>query len=152
MEDGTRAMEVAQHALPADAMHAHLVMAEAASDLGNLTAARQQIEDAREAAVGISDRGAMDRQLSMLESRLARAAATSPSRPPDHVALTDREREVLCLLPTQLTTREIGHELFLSMNTIKTYQRRIYRKLDASSREEAVDVARRLALLGENDV
>ena len=51
------------------------------------------------------------------------------------------------LLPTSLTTREIGDELFLSRNTIKTYLRRVYRKLNASSREEAVLVAEELGLL-----
>ncbi len=51
---------------------------------------------------------------------------------------------MIALLGTPLTTKEIGEELFLSRNTIKTYLRRIYRKLGASSREEAVLIVERL--------
>jgi LuxR family transcriptional regulator, maltose regulon positive regulatory protein len=43
--------------------------------------------------------------------------------------------------------REIGSELFVSENTVKTHARSIYRKLDASSRAEAVASARKLELL-----
>jgi DNA-binding CsgD family transcriptional regulator len=56
---------------------------------------------------------------------------------------------VTSLLAIHLTTREIGEELFLSRNTIKTYLRRVYRKLNVSSREEAVLVADQLGLLSD---
>jgi LuxR family maltose regulon positive regulatory protein len=62
---------------------------------------------------------------------------------------TERELEVIVMLPSQLTTREIGEELFLSRNTIKTYLRRVYRKPTASSLEEAVLVANELGLLSD---
>ena len=55
--------------------------------------------------------------------------------------------EVIQLLPSGLTTREIGEELYLSRNTIKTYLRRVYRKLNASSRQEAVLIASDRGLL-----
>jgi LuxR family transcriptional regulator, maltose regulon positive regulatory protein len=61
--------------------------------------------------------------------------------------LTDRELAVLRLLPSNLSQREIGDELFLSLNTIKSHVRAIFRKLGASSRREAVDVAGNLGLL-----
>jgi len=61
--------------------------------------------------------------------------------------MTERELEVLAMLPTPLTTQEIGEELFVSRNTIKTHTRRVYRKLNATSREEAVLVARGRGLL-----
>ena len=41
-------------------------------------------------------------------------------------------------LPTRLTAREIADEMFISMNTLKTHLKSIYRKLDATSRAEAV--------------
>jgi LuxR family maltose regulon positive regulatory protein len=53
--------------------------------------------------------------------------------------LTDREEEVLRLLQGSLSLREIGEELSLSANTIKTHVRAIYRKLDVGSRQEAVE-------------
>ncbi len=61
--------------------------------------------------------------------------------------LTDRERDVLRLLPSRLSLREIAAELFVSQNTLKFHLRVIYRKLGVNSRAEAVDAARRLRLL-----
>ena len=62
--------------------------------------------------------------------------------------LTDRERDVLRLLPSRLTLREIATELFVSPNTLKFHLRVIYRKLGVNGRAEAVETARRLRLLG----
>ena len=57
-------------------------------------------------------------------------------------ALTDREQQVLRLLPSRLTLREIADELFVSQNTLKFHLRLIYRKLAVNSRAEAVEAAR----------
>ena len=59
--------------------------------------------------------------------------------------LTDRERDVLRLLPSRLTTREIADELFISMNTLKFHLKVIYRKLGCSSRAEAAVMSQRTA-------
>ena len=56
--------------------------------------------------------------------------------------LTDRERDVLRLLPSRLTLSEIGKELYVSVNTLKFHLRVIYRKLGVHSREEAAAIAR----------
>jgi LuxR family maltose regulon positive regulatory protein len=61
--------------------------------------------------------------------------------------LTDRERDVLRLLPSRLTLSEIAAELYVSHNTLKFHLRAIYRKLGAVSRAEAVDSARQMRLL-----
>ncbi|HEX5086297.1 MAG TPA: LuxR C-terminal-related transcriptional regulator [Nocardioides sp.] len=61
--------------------------------------------------------------------------------------LTARERDVLRLLPTRLTVREIAGELYVSRNTVKFHLRVIYQKLGVSSRAEAVQTARSLGLL-----
>jgi LuxR family maltose regulon positive regulatory protein len=61
--------------------------------------------------------------------------------------LTEREQTVLRLLPTQLRTPEIAQELSVSVNTIRSQVQAIYRKLQASSRAEAVTKARHLRLL-----
>ena len=61
-------------------------------------------------------------------------------------ALTDRELQVLRAFSSNLTQREIGRELFLSFNTIKTYARSAYRKLGVGSRSEAVRACRQAGL------
>ncbi|WP_395656203.1 LuxR C-terminal-related transcriptional regulator [Nocardioides sp.] len=80
--------------------------------------------------------------------RRAQAPAAVPARSRELVVeLTEREREVLRLLPSRLTLREIAAELFVSPNTLKFHLRVIYRKLGVNSRSEAVDTARVLRLL-----
>ena len=54
------------------------------------------------------------------------------------VQLSRREREVLGYLRSSLTTAEIAEALFVSVNTVKTHQRAIYRKLGVTSRREAI--------------
>jgi LuxR family maltose regulon positive regulatory protein len=60
--------------------------------------------------------------------------------------LTEREATVLRLLRGTLSLREIGQELHLSPNTIKTHTRVIYRKLGVSSRGQAVEQGRRAGI------
>jgi LuxR family maltose regulon positive regulatory protein len=52
--------------------------------------------------------------------------------------LSDRELTVLRLLASRLTTTEIADALFVSPNTLKSHMKSIYRKLDVSSRADAV--------------
>jgi LuxR family maltose regulon positive regulatory protein len=61
--------------------------------------------------------------------------------------LTQRERDVLRLLPSRLTLREIASQLYVSQNTLKFHVRAIYRKLGVDSRAAAVHTARQLRLL-----
>jgi LuxR family transcriptional regulator, maltose regulon positive regulatory protein len=61
--------------------------------------------------------------------------------------LSGREREVLTLLSGMLSTAEIASEMYLSVNTVKTHLRSIYRKLSAAHRGEAVRRARQLELI-----
>ena len=54
---------------------------------------------------------------------------------------------MLRYLPSQLSQREIASELFVSLNTVKTHCKAIYRKLGVDGRKSAVQVARRHELL-----
>jgi LuxR family transcriptional regulator, maltose regulon positive regulatory protein len=61
--------------------------------------------------------------------------------------LSPRERAVLRYLPTMMSNQEIAAELFVSVNTVKTHLKAIYRKLDVPDRRAAVRRARALELL-----
>ncbi len=61
--------------------------------------------------------------------------------------LTEREQRILRYLPTMLSNADIGAEVFVSLNTVKTHLRSIYRKLGANGRADAVEKARALGLL-----
>ena len=75
-----------------------------------------------------------------LATSLARTSAAAESPTPAELA-------ILRLLPTDMTQREIGDQLFLSVNTIKTHSRTLYAKLGAHSREEAVERGHALGLI-----
>jgi LuxR family maltose regulon positive regulatory protein len=62
-------------------------------------------------------------------------------------SLTTAELRVLPMLATHLSFPEIGAEMFLSPNTVKSQAMSIYRKLGASSRNQAVILSRELGLL-----
>ena len=94
------------------------------------------------------------RQPYVARERQARAAnerlATVTRRPQPAgliEPITGREQSVLQLLPTSLTPREMAAELYLSLNTIKTHTRALYRKLGVQSRHAAIEEARRRQLI-----
>ena len=61
--------------------------------------------------------------------------------------LSERELTVLRYLPTMMSNAEIAGEMFVSVNTVKTHLKHIYRKLDVSERRDAVRRGRELRLL-----
>jgi LuxR family maltose regulon positive regulatory protein len=61
--------------------------------------------------------------------------------------LSERELAVLRFLPTMMSNAEIASEMFVSVNTVKTHLKHVYRKLDVTDRRDAVRRARRLRLL-----
>ncbi len=67
----------------------------------------------------------------------------APAGPP----LSDREREVLDLIASGATNREIAGRLFLSPHTVKEHTSSLYRKLAVRNRAEAVQKAQRLGLI-----
>src|SRR5262249_25344539 len=62
--------------------------------------------------------------------------------------LTSRERAVLEYLPTMMTNTEIARQLLVSVNTVKTHLKAVYRKLGVARRREAVLRAKQLEILG----
>ena len=66
---------------------------------------------------------------------------------PGNAALSAREQEVLELVATGATNREIASQLHLSPHTVKEHTSALYRKLEARNRAEAVQRAQRLGVL-----
>jgi ATP/maltotriose-dependent transcriptional regulator MalT len=121
---------------------AHLArVAAARGDNEGTTAA---LSEARAAVEGAADVGIFAGRVDDLERRLG-VVAHVPVALGD--PLTKRELEVLRLLPTRMSQREIGAELYVSLNTVKTHTRSIFRKLGASTREDAVARARQSGLI-----
>ena len=113
------------------------------ADLGDGAGAGTLLGEARQILTSLPD-GA-DAQLArraQLERRLSYRPLTPPGEP-----ITERERDVLRLLQGTLSLRDIGRELYLSPNTIKTHTRALYRKLGVSDRQDAVAKARQLGLM-----
>jgi LuxR family maltose regulon positive regulatory protein len=82
------------------------------------------------------------------------AAARRPAAPAPASAgrasedeLSEREREVLRLLATELSGPEIAGHLFVSVNTLRTHTKHIFSKLDVNTRRAAVRRAADLGLL-----
>jgi len=63
------------------------------------------------------------------------------------LAITKRELEILGLIAQGLSNREIGERLFVSENTVKTHSSRLFDKLDARRRTQAVQRGKELGLI-----
>ena len=145
-------------------LHCRLVAAVAAHAGGRPAAASDHLERALELAsvegcrqpfarAGLGLQPLLERHLTLPTAwgRLAAEllASLAGADPAAALAepLSDRERDVLRLLPTLLRTPDIAGELFVSVNTVKTHVKSIYRKLDVSSRRDAVARGRELRLI-----
>ncbi|GIG37834.1 helix-turn-helix transcriptional regulator [Cellulomonas pakistanensis] len=82
-----------------------------------------------------------------LVTRLLVAEHEAPTPRASAWDLTPRERDVLACLRSSLTSEEIAGSLFLSVNTVKTHMRAIYRKLGVDGRRAAVRTAVQRGLL-----
>jgi LuxR family maltose regulon positive regulatory protein len=94
----------------------------------------------------------IQRLLALLEPAAAKSTTTPHTAQEAELPvllepLSQRERKVLRLLAAGLSNPEIANELVVSLNTVKTQVQSLYRKLQVSSRQEAVATARRLQLL-----
>jgi LuxR family maltose regulon positive regulatory protein len=83
-------------------------------------------------------------------SRVLKAFGTAEAKPPANMVmgepLSEREREVLRLLRTDLSGPEIAGMLMVSLNTLRTHTKKIYDKLEVNSRRAAVRRAEELGL------
>ena len=126
--------------------HALLVLAQVRVARSRLTSAASDLKRARAMIEEFPDPGRLPAIASTLEQHLATARASVGN---GRVAESPSEAElaVLRCLATGLSRREIGAQLYISLNTVKTHNRELYRKLGATSRAEAVARGEALGLL-----
>ena len=132
------------YALPFLAVQARVELARCHQALSDFAAARTLLREIDEILIRRPGLGAFVRQAEDLRTDLSRA--------PGPVArgassLTAAELRLLPMLATHLSFPEIAREMFLSPHTIKSEARSLYRKLDASTRSQAVTRSRELGLL-----
>jgi LuxR family maltose regulon positive regulatory protein len=123
---------------------ARLLLARAALRLSDVVGARTLLAEASRLARRAPDALVLQE---WLDESWAQADSFSAAAILGPSSLTTAELRVLGLLPTHLSFREIAGRLHVSANTIKTQAHALYRKLDASSRTEAVSNARQVGLL-----
>ena len=128
------------------AAQAALLLGDLLLDLGDAHQARELAAEARVHVVRLATVGVLGDRLAGLEARIEAAALPPPAAPT--AALSRSEQRVLDLLATHLPLREIGVELHLSRNTVKSHVSAIHRKLDCTTRAEAVHRGRALGLIG----
>jgi LuxR family transcriptional regulator, maltose regulon positive regulatory protein len=121
-----------------------LELARAYLTLNDAAGARAVLAQAREVLRQRPDLGILPAQVEELRSKLDMARAALPGSS----SLTTAELRLLPLLSTHLSFREIGERLYISHNTVKTQAISIYRKLEVSSRSQAVQRLQEIGLLG----
>jgi LuxR family maltose regulon positive regulatory protein len=132
-------------AWPLDLVHALVHGAHLRRRRKDLAGARALAREARAVLGSCPDPGLLPERVEKLERTLQLAqAATADGR---GETLSERELAVLRLLATDLSQREIGAQLFVSFNTVKTHTRTVFRKLGVASRADAVEKAREQGLL-----
>lgn len=129
-------------------IQSRIALARASLLLGDRTAARTCLDEAEAHLRTQPDASRPKAQLAALAEQLRAARVALPYGPS---SLTTAELRVLHYLPTNLTQEQIAKRLFVSRNTAKSHAAAVYRKLGASSRSEAVGLARAAGLLPEED-
>ena len=120
-----------------------LIQARVALNIGDGALARVLLSEARAQMTSDLAQSAAQDILVATETVLQ----DTVNQPGSPAALTAAEMRVLQFLPSHLTFPQIGEHLFLSANTVKTHALSIYRKLGATSRNEAVTRAQSLGLV-----
>jgi LuxR family maltose regulon positive regulatory protein len=129
--------------IPWFAVQARLDLIRAHLALDDKGGARLLLGEIRDILAIRPDLGSLVAETNELAERLERLRGGTAGSS----TLTLAELRLLPLLTTHLSFREIGERLFVSQNTVKTQAISIYRKLEVTSRSEAIDRAVELGLL-----
>jgi LuxR family maltose regulon positive regulatory protein len=120
-----------------------VTLARASLGLSDVAGARSLLAEASRLARRIPESTTLRAWVTGACSQLEAATGSAG----DGLTLTAAELRVLRMLPTHLSFPAMAKQLFVSTNTVKTHIRALYRKLDASSRSEAVSHAAAAGLL-----
>jgi LuxR family maltose regulon positive regulatory protein len=142
--DAQRVRPTLTYAIPHLAVQARIELARAHLGLADVAGARTLMREIDEV---LRRRPALGNLVGEARALRARLASERGSTIPGASALTAAELRVLPMLATHLSFPEIGAEMFLSPHTVKSQAMSIYRKLEASSRSQAVARSRELGLL-----
>ena len=144
-----RAAELATNwGLPTLVLHAWTCLAATAWAAGQRVEAHISLDRAREVADSEPTWPFAKIQLDDVQARIGRGSVgVAKARGELTEELTDRELAVLRALRGPLSTREIGRELYLSINTVKGYSKNLYRKLGVVTRSDAVRRGQELGLI-----
>ncbi len=115
---------------------------------GHLDGADAVLRAAQDGLELLGDSGRVPAIVAEIDRELA-SAATRAGSGEVLEAPSDAELSVLRLLATDMSTREIGEQLFLSVNTIRSHRRALYHKLGVHARADAVARATALGLLDQ---
>ena len=135
----------AQCALPFFAVRGRLQLAKAYSSRGEQASARHLLREIDEILLHRPALGALVDQVEEVRETVAANAQLGAT---GAAPLTGAELRLLPYLQTHLTIAEIGERLFVSRNTVSSEVASIYRKLGVSSRNDAVEQATTIGLLG----
>jgi LuxR family maltose regulon positive regulatory protein len=126
--------------------HALLVLAQVRVARSRLASAARVLKRAQRGIAGFPDPGRLPAIAASIERDLTIAAANAGN---GHLVEepSPAELAVLRYLATGLSRRDIAGRLYISLNTVKSHTRELYRKLGASSRADAVARADALGLL-----
>jgi LuxR family transcriptional regulator, maltose regulon positive regulatory protein len=122
-----------------------ILLARGSLALGDVAGAREQLADASRLARRTPEIVVFQRWFDNAWDQFDKHAETALV---GVGSLTTAELRVLRFLPTHFSFHEIAERLHVSSNTVKTHVHAVYRKLDASSRSQAVANATRAGLLG----
>jgi LuxR family maltose regulon positive regulatory protein len=142
--DAVRLLERLGDAAPWYRAEAGIVLGRVMLALNDVASARSLLDAAAFAVGSVPDGAVLAAWLAEARERVDARCASAAVEP---ASLTVAELRIMRLLPTHLSFREMGSQLYVSPNTVKTQAQAVYRKLDASSRSEAVERARELGLL-----
>lgn len=142
---GRRLLDELDEFLPWFEIEAGLTLARAALRLGDRELASELSVVAAGRLNEVADASVLPRWVEELESALQVGATIEEP-------LTAAELRVLRFLPSHLSYPQVAASVNVSPNTVKTHVRSIYRKLDATSRQEAIDRAQRAGLLDGSSV
>jgi LuxR family maltose regulon positive regulatory protein len=129
--------------------HALLVLAQIRVKRSRLARATNDLEHARRALSEFTDPGKLSAMLDAAQQQLASVRADPATNGPIEDP-SPAELAVLRALATGLSRRQIGAQLYISLNTVKTHTRELYRKLGATSRADAIARADALGLLDDD--